>query len=245
MSKENKERLWMMIRERAELILGCRVLLPPLERGTYWQQIAELLEQDCDLVNGDGTNWEAWTGMFSGIYAFAINDGCPQFATGAALTSVFGTIIVLAISPFIFGDTSKLEAIGAMGDDLVALAKKISARNIENIWEIDRIATTHRIILGMIILEDRKGTFSGLNRMSVDRGDKGFHVPLNQWFGPVKGTASTEAASVYVEIMKEGTLQGEPLIDRVALEKEVDFWEGYRKERTEMLASLPNLTVEV
>lgn len=238
---KDKMGLMKMIKAESESIVEkmlnapVDVHLPSLEGGNYWKHIADLIYDGKVLCNGDGKNWETWVSLGLDARWSGVADGIDQLLSGGALTSVLGTILNIMITPC--QDTKDLEEIAALGDDKLLVYKKdkdrstLESNQIEGVWEIDPIATSDNIILGMVILDDYKGTYPGLYRLTIDRGEDRIPAELDKEI-EVKGSKITpESYLLYKEIMSEGTLDGEPLISRIADFNAEEFWEGYRRDR--------------
>jgi hypothetical protein len=95
LTKEDKDAIWMKLKDTAESILGMKVLLPPIEKGAYWYKIAEAMQSGLQIVNGDGSNWETYSANLSEMYCEAVNDGIPQYMSGTAMTSINATFAML------------------------------------------------------------------------------------------------------------------------------------------------------
>jgi hypothetical protein len=241
MSEQSKLQLWQMLADGAEDILGCKVYLPPLLKGGYWYRIYEDITEGNEFVNGDGGNWEAWSATITQLYCYAVDDGVPQYMSGTARTSFDASFANLKLTEVRIPRSNNLHAIGVLGDDEVILGPENvvnEVRDLEHIWEIDQVATKNRIVLGMVILEDGLGTYPGMARITVDRGDKKIPIRLDEWSEEITGSMSTEAFDIYKEIAEYGTLHGEPLLKRLHDAKMDDFWEGYRKDRYEYMGSV-------
>jgi hypothetical protein len=248
MTKEVKESLWNRLKQEAENILGCRVLLPPLAKGAYWKIIRDELEKGHSMVNGDGSNWEMSSATLSGVYCEAVDDGIPQYMSGAAMTSLNATFAMLRSTEVRVPQSGRLECIGVLGDDEVLIGPKSvidTVRTIPGIWEIDDVATRNRVMLGMIILPDGKGTFPGMYRITVDRADKKIAMNIGERYEDIPSAIPEDSFKVYREIMEEGTLNGEALIDAIAAKKMEEFWELWRVDRTSLIGELADYELEV
>jgi hypothetical protein len=246
MTKEVKEAMWTRLKQEAENILGCQVLLPPLAKGAYWKILRDKLETGLNMVNGDGSNWETYSATFTGVYSEAVDDGIPQYMSGAAMTSINATLAMLRSTEIRVPRSGQLECIGVLGDDEVLIGKDISdIKTIPGVWEIDDIATKHRVMLGMIILPDGKGTFPGMYRITVDRADKKIAMQVNTLYEDIPSAIPEDSFKYYREIMEYGTLNGEALIDAVAQKQLDEFWDLWRVDRTGLIGELGDYELEV
>lgn len=244
---DKKQRLYELIRDRASSILGTEVLLPPLLKGQYWAQVADYLDEGHAFVNGDGAQWEFQASVITGTYCLAVDDGIPQEMSGVANTALNNTIAMLRHTEVRVPNIGRMAAVGVMGDDELLIGDQsqvAQVKSIPNIWEIDDLASKHRVILGMCILPERKGTFPGLYRLTVDRGDQRIPIKLGQRIENIKSGMSPENQAVYNEIMSKGTLNGEPLITRIAKIQDVQFYEGWAKRFGERYQYLSNVGEE-
>lgn len=241
MPKYKSHRIYDVMTNVGEDVLGCEIAFPPNLGGQYWQKIAEYIEQGCVLVNGDGTNWDSWVTALVNDYSFGAERGVPGLVSGGAFTTAAGTYANYIITPDHI-DMSQVIAIFVLGDDKLVVLKPGSepsaVREIPGVWEIDPVATKHTIVLGLVVLPERKGTFSGLYRISIDRGDARIPLKMGQPSGPITSNMNDENRLVYEEIMGEGTLQGIPLIDRISDLDVEEFWTGWRTDRYEYLSTL-------
>lgn len=246
MNTSAKQKMWEMLRDTAEQELGCKVLLPPLEGGAYWKTIADLVDAGNSFVNGDGSNWEAWSATIAFLFCQAVNDGIPQYLSGAAMTSFIGTFANLKSTVFRVPNISKMEAVGVLGDDQVIVGKDTSSiKDLEGVWEIDPVATKYKIVLGMVILPDGKGTFPGNARITIDRGDKRLAAKIGDEIQGITSPMPPESFNIYHEIMCKGTLNGEPLLTKISGIGDPDFWNNYATNRYDYLASGEQLFLQM
>jgi hypothetical protein len=224
-----------------EAVLGVEIAFPPLLGGEYWQKIAEYKEQGCRLINGDGVTWDGIAAILLDDYSMTAEKGMPSMISGQAMTSGGGTFAMHMLSEDHI-DLSWVLAIFVMGDDKLIVLKEnapdSAVREIPGVWEFDEVATKHGIVLGLVILDDRKGTFPGMYRITIDRGDARIRLPLDKTSDEIGSNMTDANREVYYEIMGEGTLQGIPFIDRIATLQAEEFWEGWRRERYEYLGGL-------
>lgn len=221
--------------------LGVEIGFPPIMGGNYWKKIAEYKDQGCRLVNGDGTNWDSWVTILLDDYSTSAEKGTPSLISGQAMTTPGGTHTNHMISEDHI-DIKHVQAIFALGDDKLVIlnenAPDDAVREIPGVWEFDRIATDHVIVLGLVILDDHKGTFPGMYRPTIDSGDARIPINVGQTKVDIGSKMSDENRDVYYEIMGQGTLQGIPFIDRIAATKPAELWEGWRRNRYEYLGGL-------
>jgi len=222
----------------AESILGCNVLSPPLEKGKYWKEIYDVMQGKA-YVTGDGSNWETWSAMLTGMYIEAVNDGIPQFKSGAAVTSLNATIASYILLQCRIGDqTRQLDTVAALGDDISICGPDKVVEGIQTlgeIWKVDELGTKALIVLGVVMLPEYHGTFPGLPRISIDRSDAIQSVLLNERTGPVEPRIDIEQFKFYHEIMTLGTIGGTPLLEKMAEMSEIDFWDKWITDRFEYL----------
>lgn len=242
MTPEDKLRLFAIMAREAEKILGVELLFPSILKGSYWAKILDYVNNGYKLVNGDGSNWETWSAAILGNYVESVNDGILQFMSGTSSTSRNGTLANLKlIEPRLRKCKGSVEAIGCLGDDMVLLGKGLSESDfhIEDIWEIDRLATDHMVILGikMFIGKDGgyHGTFPGMYRVTVDRGDKKLPIKEGVLSEPIGNNMSTQSFNVYTEIMSSGTIHDNPFLDYIRDWESEDFWDEWARSRYEML----------
>lgn len=238
---DSSKKIYDPMIEISEDRYGVEIAFPPLLGGSYWQKIAEYIEQGHKIVNGDGTNWDSWVTILINDYSTSAEKGVPGLISGQSMTSAAGTFANHMLTEEHI-DTDQVEAIFALGDDKLVVLKigapETAVREIPNVWEFDPVGTRHVIALGLVILDDRRGTFSGMYRGTIDRGDARIRLNLGKEKKDIGSPMTDENREVYLEIMGEGTLQGIPFIDRIATIDDEEFWEGWRRERYSYLGGL-------
>jgi hypothetical protein len=137
-----------------------------------------------------------------------------------------------------------IEAIGVLGDDRVTVGSSLSrARcHIDNVMEIDQIATKHKIILGMVLVPNSrgeyKGTYPGTIRISIDRGAKAQPFKLGEWIKGVSNGMTDDSFKVYLEMASHGTIHNEPLIEYISSIDDDEFWDRYSEDRYKYFGEL-------
>lgn len=241
MTDDGKKKIYEPMIELTENKYGIEVGFPPLQGGAFWQRLAEYREQGFKLITGDGTTWDLWVTMLINDYSTSSAGGVPGLISGQAMTTPGGTFANHMLSEDHI-DMRWVEAIFALGDDKIVIlrpdAPDEAVRELPNVWEFDPIATKHTIALGVIVLDDRKGTFSGAYRPTIDRGRDRISLTLGKEKSDIVSTMTDENRETYLEIMGKGTLQGIPFIDRIAGLKGESFWDGWRRSRYEYLGGL-------
>lgn len=245
MSTERKLEHWEMLKKGAEAILGVDVILPPIEKGHFWYRLAEYIKDGKVILNGDGSNWETWSATILDLFIESVDDGIFQYMSGTSSTSRNGSFASLKRLEWSFKNMrSRIDAVAVLGDDVILIGDYIDPRDFqeEGIFEIDDIATRNHIYLGCKIWigEDGgyHGTFPGMYRVTVDRGDKRVPISIGQMSDPIKSGIDTASKSVYLEIMSEGTLHGEPFIDAIQKIEVEDFWDEWARDRYSFLGSV-------
>jgi hypothetical protein len=242
MAPEDKVRLFAIMAKEAEKILGVELLFPSILKGAYWPKILDYVNNGFKIINGDGSNWETWSAAILGNYIESVNDGIFQFMSGTSSTSRNGTLAnLMLIEPRLRMCKGSVEAIGCLGDVMVLIGKGLSESDfhIDDIWEVDRLATDQQIILGIKMFIGRDGgyhgTFPGMYRITVDRGDKKRPIKEGVLSERIGNNMSTESFSVYTEIMSHGTIHDTPFLDYIRDYEAEDFWDEWARSRYEML----------
>jgi hypothetical protein len=243
LSEESKIKIWEHLRDGAKKILGCEVMLPPIMKGNYWKRILDYHYEGYNIVNADGTNWESMVSRILDNYIFAVDDGCYQLMSGSARTSIDGCFANLKLAEVMYKGMD-IEAIGVLGDDRVTVGSSLSrARcHIDNVMEIDQIATKHKIILGMVLVPNSrgeyKGTYPGTIRISIDRGAKAQPFKLGEWIKGVSNDMTDDSFKVYLEMASHGTIHNEPLIEYISSIDDDEFWDRYSEDRYKYFGEL-------
>jgi hypothetical protein len=247
MSDSNKLKMWTLVRDFAADKFGADVLLPPLEKGAYWFKVRQAIERGDTYLTGDGSNWETYSALMTQVFAEAVDDGIPQYMSGAAMTSINATVALLRMCETIL-PRGGIHTIGALGDDLLVTGTQSGIKGIKNlpgIWEIDEVGTRNKIALGMVMLPDYKGTFPGLSRISIDRADKKESFTIGDEVLGIEGSIPSDSFTIYREIMEHGTLHEEPLVAAIAKKELEEFWKLWRSDREGLLSQLGDVEFEV
>jgi hypothetical protein len=235
------DKVYDIMIDMAEEILSVEVKFPPKLGGRFWQEIAEYKDAGYKIVGGDGVGWDNWVTVLLDDYSYAKEKGTPGLVSGASFTTPGGTVANYEITPD-HVDLHWVKAIFSLGDDKLIVLKENApddaVKEIPGVWEFDEMATKHCIFLGIMILPEHKGTFAGLNRVTIDKGTARIPFKLNELKEDIGSTMTDENRLVYNEIMGDGTLQGEPFVDRIARLEPVEFWEGWRTNRYEYLGGV-------
>jgi hypothetical protein len=253
LGKDVELKVWEKIRDFAEKELGCEVILPPLRRGAYWSDMDQLIRDNPAFVNGDGSQSELNIAIMNGMYNYASDDGVPQWISGTTPTSFATTWSWLQSIP-VRCPGLRLTAVGGIGDDQVFIGSKDAISRVQNIpgvWEIDPIGTKYKCLLGVVILDEGKGTFPGLYRITVDRAEKkipffaGESLPNEKHPDRITGDIPADSFAVYREIMEHGTLKDTPMLDYIAKHAEEDFYRAWRMTREETLTQMGSNGLDV
>jgi hypothetical protein len=238
---DSSEKVYDVMTHVGEEMLGCEVKFPPQLGGRFWREIAEYIDEGYKIVTGDGTGWDNWVAIYLDDYSLAADEGVPGLVSGSSFTTCGGTYVNYEITDD-HVDLSQVEAIFGLGDDKLIVLKENApedaVREIPGVWEFDQIATEHRVFLGIMLLPDHRGTFAGLNRVTIDKGSARIPIKIDELREDIGSTMTDENRAVYKEIMGNGTLQGIPFVDRIAQLEPVEFWEGWRTDRYEYLGSV-------
>ena len=231
---DSSEKVYDIMTEIGSEMLSCEVKFPPQLGGRFWQEIAEYKDAGYKIVAGDGTGWDNWVTIIVDDYSYGAEEGVAGLVSGASFTTSAGTYTNYMITPD-HVQMNHVEAIFSLGDDKLIVLKENApddaVKEIPGVWEFDPIATEHFVFLGIMILPEHKGTFAGMNRITIDKGSARIPIKINEPREDIGSSMTDENRAVYKEIMGDGTLQGIPFVDRIARLEPVEFWEGWRTDR--------------
>lgn len=249
--KEDKKQAgWNKILQFAEKKLACKIYLPPVEQGSWWQKMGEAIDKYGSWVSGDGSTWDMHSATLSGMYCYSVDKGFPSWISGTFPTSQHATWTMLqrAYVQEGIGKTKSMEVIGGVGDDQTFIGSKQQIEKIReypNIWEIDPIATKYKCFLGVVILPDGKGTFPGLNRITVDRAEKKQPSVIGDTVEHVKSDIPEDSFNIYRQIQEHGEINSHPMLSYIAKREDLQFYEMWRMNRDNLMQSLGTERFEV
>jgi hypothetical protein len=245
MPGDSVQKEWEMLKEFFEDKNGTELKLVPLQGGMYWSDVADAKYEGKQMRNGDGVGMETWSALTTDMYCLGTDIGIPQLASGSSPTSIITSTAAAMWCPVILPNLSKLDFVGILGDDVIAVGDEVKEKEFPGVWEIDQFSTDNWITLGIVILDEYLATFGGFNKLTIDRGDKAIGgLEFDEWSDWIGGTSDTKAEEVYYNIMGKGTINDIPMLKVIREYDNFDFYERYRKDRPSMFGEVGLQTVD-